>query len=213
MPPIHEPAYPAARAAAGSLQAFFARLIAGAADRGESDLAPLPDAGAMEAIIDAAFWASLRREEGHSPRISLAYLAPAQAGAPLRFERPLPLDAAALTRLAPAVVQPGIHLGVWADAGEDLRVWGATRGIPAASFVLEVVEPGLLVVKHRRGQGYGKFGNVAVLEGDRLRLVDEAAASLPDCPGLLATLLGFDSPAAWGESVNVLVQIAAAMRT
>ncbi len=208
------PAYPAARSAAATLEAAFTRLLAAAAARGERDLATVPDTRAIEAIIDAGFWASLRREEGRSPRISLAYLAPEQAGAPLRFARPLSLDAAALTRLAPAVVQPGIHLGVWAEKpGGELRVWGATRGIPAACFVLEVVEPGLLVVKHRRAQPYGKYGNVAVLEGDRLRLVDEAGASLPDCPDLLASLLGFDKPAAWGDSVNILVQIAAAMRS
>ena len=208
------PAYPAARSAAGPLEAYFARLVAGASARGEHELAPVPPARVIETIIDAAFWASLRREEGNSPRISLAYLAPAVAGAPLRFARPLPLDAAALTRLAPAVVQPGIHLGVWEEeGGGDLRVWGATRGIPGATFVLEVVQPGLLVVKHRRAQPFGKFGNVAVLEGDRVRLVDEAAASLPDCPELLASLLGFNTPAGWGDSVNILVQVAAAMRS
>ena len=34
---------------------------------------------AIEAITDAAFWASLRREEGYSPKISLAFLPPEQA--------------------------------------------------------------------------------------------------------------------------------------
>jgi len=51
-----------------------------------------------------------------------------------------------------------------------------------------------------------------VLEGDRLMLIDEKASSLPDCPPLLASLLGFDAPASWAESVNVLVQLAASMR-
>ena len=37
-----------------------------------------PDADTIEAIIDAAFWASLRREESYVPKISLA-LAPAGA--------------------------------------------------------------------------------------------------------------------------------------
>jgi hypothetical protein len=42
--------------------------------------------------------------------------------------------------------------------------------------------------------------------------VDEHASSLPDCPSLLASMLGFDSPASWGDSVNVLVQLAVSMR-
>ena len=33
----------------------------------------------IEALIDAAFWASLRRQEGYMPRLSLAILDPAQA--------------------------------------------------------------------------------------------------------------------------------------
>jgi hypothetical protein len=47
-------------------------------DAGDDTLASLPPAPAredVEAIVDVAFWASLRREEGRSPRISLAEVA------------------------------------------------------------------------------------------------------------------------------------------
>jgi hypothetical protein len=162
-------------------------------------------------MIDVAFWASLRREEGYSPRISLVFLPPEVAGQPLVFEHRLPLAPAALSRLAPAVERPGIHLGVWRDDGE-LYVWGTTRTIPRFTFVLEVIQPGLLVVKYRRSEEFAKFGNVAVLEGDDVRVVDEHGASLPDCPELLMSLLGFDSPASWVASSNVLVQLAVSMR-
>jgi len=80
---------------------------------------------------------------------------------------------------------------------------------------VEVAAPGLLVVKHHRGGEAGKFVNVAVLEGDRVKVVDESASSLPDCPPLLTSLLGFDSPASWvaaPDSVNILVQLAVSMR-
>ncbi len=204
------PAYPAARAAAPAVETFFRRHLEEEAGRGERELAPPPDAAAVEAMIDAAFWASLRREEGSAPRISLAFLPP-DGNHPLMFAHPLPLDPDRLTKLAPAVEHPGIHLGVW--RGEDgLGVWGATPLIPNGCFVVEVVRPGLLVVKHRRAEPSAKFGNVAVLEGDRVRFVDEGGASLPDCPELLESLLGFDAPAAWGESSNVLVRLAVAMR-
>ncbi len=71
------------------------------------------------------------------------------------------------------------------------------------------------MVKHHRGDESGKFVNVAVLEGDQIKVVDERASSLPDCPPLLTSLLGFDSPASWSkriDSVNVLVQLAVSMR-
>ena len=206
-----KPTYQAARAVAATVETHFARHLAAARQRGEQELAPEPDAQTIEAIIDATFWASLRREEGHVPKISLAFLPPEQAEQPLIFEQRLPLAASILTKLAPAVERPGIHLGVWCER-DELHVWGATRAIPSFCFVLEVVEPGLLVIKHRRSDGFGKFANVAVLKGDQVKVVDEQGASLPDCPALVTSLLGFSLPSSWNDSVNVLVQLAASMR-
>jgi hypothetical protein len=208
-----ELAYPAARTVAATVQAYFARQLAAASRHGPKKLAPQPDASAIETIIDAAFWASLRREEGYSPKISLAFLPPEQAGEPLRFERQLPLTPQVLTRLAPAVERPGIHLGVWRTGGEgeELRIWGTTRAIPKLCFVLEVIEPGLLVIKYRRGQDTGKYVNVVVLKGDQIKVVEEQGATLPDCPDLLTSLLDFGSTART-DSVNVLVQLAVSMR-
>jgi hypothetical protein len=206
-----EPTYQAARAVAATVEAHFARHLVEARRRGERELAHAPDARAIETIIDASFWASFRPEEGRFPKISLAFLPPEQAGQPLMLEDRLPLTPAVLTKLAPAVERPGIHLGVWGDA-DDLYVWGATRTIPSLGFVLEDVEPGQLVIKHRRIDGFGKFANVAVLKGEQVKIVDELGASLPDCPDLLATLRPFTAPATWDDSVNVLVQLAASMR-
>jgi hypothetical protein len=206
-----EPAYGAARAVATTVQSHLARHRQAAREHGQSGLAPQPDTQAIEEIIDAAFWASLRREEGYAPKISLAFLPPEQAGQPLVFEHRLKLDAGTLTRLAPAVERPGIHLGVW-RYGDELAMWGTTRTIPGLCFVLEVVQPGLLVIKYRRGQESGKFVNIGVLEGDQIKVVDEHGTSLPDCPELLKSLLSFDSPGSWAESVNVLVQLAVSMR-
>ena len=185
--------YPAARQVAPRIHDYFADHLETARQRGVVPEAFLPDVAAIEEIIDAAFWASLRREENYVPRISLAFLPPDYTAHTLRFEHSLPLSATALTRVSPAVERSGIHLGVWRDQGE-LRVWGATRAVPALCFVLEVSAPGLLVVKHHRGNDTGKFVNVAVLEGDQIKVVDERATSLPDCPHLLTSLLGFDSP-------------------
>ena len=206
-----EPAYPAARWVAATALAHLARHIRGALRQGQQNLAPEPDAKTIEAIIDAAFWASLRREEGYSPKISLALLSPEQAGQALLFEKRLALTPSSLSRLAPAVERPGIHLGVWRDR-DELLMWGTTRTIPGFCFVLEVIEPGLLVIKYRRGQDTGKFVNVVVLKGDQIKVVDEQGTSLPDCPALLTPMLGFGSPSSGGDSVNVLVQLAVSMR-
>jgi hypothetical protein len=170
-----------------------------------------PEDDALEALIDVAFWTSLRREEGYVPIISLALLDPEDAPSALRFAVPLTLNPATLAKVAPAVERPGIHLGVSRIDG-DLSVWGATRVLPAFCLVLEVAAPGLLVIKQHRGGEHTKFANIAVLEADQIKIVDERASSLPECPSLLSSLLGFDTPASWSDSVNVLVQLSVSMR-
>jgi sensor domain DACNV-containing protein len=191
----------------------------------------LPDARAIELIVDAAFWASLRREEGYIPKISLAFLRPMNEIHPLIFAKPLPLEPSALTRLAAAVERPGIHLGVWpAKVGSQsdptsqhwpggppsrtapLMVWGTTHMVPPFCFVVEVIAPGLLVLKHRPRHESRKFVNVAVLEGDRIKIVDERASQIVDCPTLLTSMLGFDASVLSNEALNVQVQLALSMR-
>jgi hypothetical protein len=198
-----EPGYPAARAVAARVQAHFSRHL------GAASPYP-PDLSDIEAIVDAAFWASLRREEGYVPKISLVLVPPERVSQPLLFAHHLTLHPTSLTKVAPAVERRGIHLGVWREDGE-LRVWGTTRMIPSYCFVLEVSAPGLLVVKHHRGEG-GKFVNVAVLEGDQIKMIDEYASQVPDCPAMLTSLLGFDAPGTRTGPVNVLVDLSVSMR-
>jgi len=204
-------AYPARRAVAERVRECFARHVQVAAGGPGAAEPPLPDTAAIEALIDVGFWTSLRREEGYVPIVSLALIAPGETPHPLLFAQPLPLSPSALAKVAPAVERPGIHLGV-VRQGDDFVVWGATRILPPYSLVLEVAGPGLLVVKQRRGGEQTKFANIAVLEADQVKIVDEDASSLPDCPSLLSSLLGFDAPASWSDSVNVLVQLAVSMR-
>jgi hypothetical protein len=221
-PGMDEPRYPGAHDVAARLHAYFVRHIDAARSGGDPDLAPVPDVRSIEALVDVAFWASLRREEGQSPTISLVLLPSAQGGLSLTFEHPLPLRPDGLTRLAPAVARPGIHLGVWSahDGGSPgtanggaggLAIWGATRVIPPFSLVVEVVAPGTLVVKHRRTTDGVKFVNVLVVEGDRVKVIDERGASTPDCPAVVASLLGFDPTDFWTRA-HVLPELAISMR-
>ena len=204
-------AYPAARTVAPKVHEHFARHVDEARQRGEANLAAVPDIATVETLIEAAFWSSLRREENYIPRISLAFVSPGQSANPMLFENNLPLEPAKLTKVSPAVERAGIHLGVWHD-GDGLSVWGTTRSIPTFCIVVEVAAPGLLVVKHHRGEESGKFVNVAVIEGDQVKIVNEGASRLPDCPALLTSLLGFDAPGSSDDSVNVLIQLAVSMR-
>ncbi|GAB3317245.1 diadenylate cyclase [Larkinella ripae] len=203
--------YQAARAVAGTIENYFAHHFATATLNGEPEAGHQPHAPVIEAVIDTAFWASLQHEEGNSPNVSLALLPPDQAGQPLLFGHRLRFTPATLTKLAPAVERPGIHLGVWYE-DDMLYIWGTTREIPGNCFVLEVIEPGLLVIKHRRLDGFGKFVNVAILKGDQVKIVDESAAGTPDCPFVLTSMLGFTLPSFWNDSMNVLVQLAVSMR-
>ena len=224
---MNQPAYTVARTVAPTvaehLRLHRAALPPSAADRLPMEL--LPTAEHIEALVDAAFWASVRREEGYVPKISLAFLRPLPDVWPLMFATPLPLEPSALTRLAAAVEQPGIHLGVWPayaagssdgaasarQAGDDsLVVWGTTHYIPPFCFVVEVVGPGLLVLKHRPRHESRKFVNLAVLEGDRIKIIDERASLIADCPALLTSMLGFDYAELSDDALNVQVQLAVA---
>ena len=226
---MNQPAYAVARTVAPTV-AEHLRLHRAALPPSPVDQLPLellPTADQIEALVDTAFWASVRREEGYVPKISLAFLRPLPDVWPLTFATPLPLEPSALTRLAAAVEQPGIHLGVWpasaanslGDAASsrqpgdgDLAVWGTTYHIPPFCFVVEVVGPGLLVLKHRPRHESRKFVNLAVLEGDRIKIIDERASLIADCPALLTSMLGFDYSELSDDVLNVQVQLALAMR-
>src|SRR6478609_9490644 len=94
---IAAPSYPAARIVANRLEARIAPALHKIGD------APKPDARTIDEIITTAFWPSLRREEGHAPRISIAFLPPEQSLRPIKFNPRVPLEAEMLARIAPAV--------------------------------------------------------------------------------------------------------------
>src|SRR5438477_9134075 len=201
---MHRLDYPTAHTVSHTIAEHFRREVQAAGIK-----ADIPAAATIERIINAVFWASLRREEGRAPTISVAHVPP--AGTARLVEHRLPLAPATLWKLAPAVERPGIHLGVWDNGtGGGLAVWGATRVLPPLCFVLEVIEPGLLVIKHRRADPDGKFANVAVLEGDQVKIVDAEGTLASECPDFVSTLLGFD-PAS-GSADNVLLPLALSMR-
>jgi hypothetical protein len=207
----YKPTYGAAKTVATKIEQHFIKLHSNAAAQGEVDLATQPGKNTIEALIDVAFWSSLRKEEGHSPRISIAFLPPSQTSKPLKFAKPLPLNANTLTKIAPGIERSGIHLGVWEENGE-LYIWGTTLNIPNFCFVVDVSEPGLIVIKHRRIYGIGKYTNVAVLKGEQIRIVDDTSCSNRDCPPILKALLDLTVLASWNDPINILIQFSVSMR-
>lgn len=208
---MEQTSFHTAKRVAKAVADHFEHHITAARDMGMDDFLEQPNINTIEAIITAGFWSSLRREEGRSPKISIAFLPPEKCENPLLFGQRLHLNPKVLTKIAPGVERSGIHLGVWYD-GDELYLWGTTRSVPPFCFILEVVEPGLLVVKHRRFQGFGKFVNVAIIDGDRVKIVLEETTTIPDCPDLLTNMMGLTSSATWNTSINVLVQLAVSMR-
>jgi hypothetical protein len=207
---VIQPTYTAAQPAADRIY----RLSTSHSARHRSSsphTATLPDTSTLAALIDAAFWTSLRREEGYIPRISLAFVAPAQVGDAVSFATSFSLGPKDLTKVAPAVERTGLHLGVWPQQ-DELRVWGITRNLPPFSLVLEVVLPGLLVVKQSPSEESGKFINIAMLQGDEIKIIDPQAEISPGYPSLLASLLRSESQYTTGSAVNILLQLAVSMR-
>src|SRR5690349_21763283 len=128
------PAYSTARQVAELIRPRLEHHIK--SEQAIADQSPMlsPSIADIEGMIDAAFWASLRREEGYVPKISAAFLSPEATHDPLRFEQPVPFTPDALARLAPAVERAGVHLGVW-RRDNVLQVWGTTTTIPKYCFV------------------------------------------------------------------------------
>lgn len=119
-------AYPRGRLAAQKAYEYFSRYREQLPDTRRECIAPVPSADVIEAVIDAAFWASLRREEGYMPRLSLAILDPQQARQPLLFENGLPLTPDSLAKVSPAVVRPCLHIAV-SRCRDELCVWRTVR--------------------------------------------------------------------------------------
>jgi hypothetical protein len=74
-----EPVYAVARTIAPLVATHLAQhrvTVDGSASTVATADVPVPDASVVGALVDAAFWASLRREEGYVPTISLAFLPP-----------------------------------------------------------------------------------------------------------------------------------------
>jgi len=63
-------------------------------------------------------------------------------------------------------------------------------------------------VKQSPSEEFGKFINIAVLQGDEIKIINREAAINPAYPTLLPSLLRLESQFTAGSEVNVLLQLA-----
>jgi hypothetical protein len=205
--PGHRPGRVVAENAARRVHEYFARHWQHIRETSHVTPASMTSAEVIEAVIDAAFRTSLRREEGYIPRLSFAIVAPVETVNPLVFEEALPMNPGTLARVSPAVARSRLQVAVW-PFGDELLAWGTVRSIPLACCVIEVVAPGMLVIKHGPSEPSRKFVNVAVLEGDQIKMVGDRAAVTIECSGLVSSVLG-STPGS--DAVDVLEELAVSM--
>ena len=204
--------YAAAPLAAAKLETHFARCFSESPAPSTDQPAAIPDKQTIETIINTAFWTSLQREEGYSPRISLAYLPPDQSARTMKFAEPLQFDPRTLTKLSPAIKPLGGYLGVWRNRQNRLCIWGTIRILPPNCFALEILEPALLVVKQKRGTNPDKLTNILILAGEQIKEIDESQTNSSDYPKILSAMLSSGKADSHEAQISVPLQMAAAMR-
>ena len=204
--------YAAAPLVAVKLEAHFAKFACESFALPTDQQAVIPDKQTIETIVNTAFWTSLQREEGYSPRLSLAYLSPDQAVRTMKFEEPLPFNPSTITKLSPAIQPLGGYLGIWRNRQNDLCVWGTIRILPQNCFVLEILEPALLVVKQNRGTASDKLTNILILSGEQIKEIDESETSTSNYPKILSAMFSFGAANSTETQINAPIQLAAAMR-
>ena len=203
--------YAAAPLVAAKLEAHFAKYSRESLSPTDQPEA-IPDKQTIETIINTAFWTSLQREEGYTPKISLAYLSPDQPARTMMFEEPLRFDPQTLTKLSPAIKSLGVCLGIWRNRQNQLSVWGTIGILPQNCFVVEVLEPALLVVKQNRGIASGTLTNILILSGEQIKEIDESESNSSNYPEILSAMLSFGTVNSVEAQINVPIQLAAAMR-
>lgn len=114
----------------------------------------------LSVLIETAFWASLRSNEGRTTRVCVTVAAPENFHDAVAFATPVAYDESEIAKLAPAVPRGGCLALSGASGG--LSIWGFGRSRPGTwvdTVTIEVSEPGTVRV------GVGPFQPFAVLNG------------------------------------------------
>jgi len=130
----------------------------------------------ISVLIETAFWASLRSDEGRATRVLIGVGSPREnfPGA-VAFATPAPYDESQVAKLAPAVPLGGCLLVSSIDGG--LQIWGFGDRRPETWFytiTIDIRETGTVHV------GVGPFQPFAVLNGRSNPVFASTPIHLPD---------------------------------
>ena len=78
----------------------------------------------LTTLINVAFWASFKKEEGRSVTIAVQYAPPDKAHRPFLLQHPLPYTDENLIRISPVLQRSTVECGVWKDDNDQLVIWG-----------------------------------------------------------------------------------------
>src|SRR2546426_9056075 len=78
----------------------------------------------LTTLINVAFWASFRKDEGRSVTIAVQYAPPDKAYRPFLLKHPLPYTDENLIRISPVLQWSTVECGVWKDDNDQLVIWG-----------------------------------------------------------------------------------------
>jgi hypothetical protein len=128
----------------------------------------------LSTLIEIAFWASLKGNEGRTTRVRLTVIAPEHIprGATV-FATPVAYEESTIVKLSPAVPLD-CSLGVVVES-KSLKIWGFADRVAIRSFdtiAIEITEPGTVRVD------VGVFRPYAVLDGQANEVIEAAGSNL-----------------------------------
>ena len=131
----------------------------------------------LTTLINVAFWASFKKEEGRSVTIAVQYAPPDKADSPFLFQHPLPYTDEHLSRISPVLQGSTVECGVWKDDTDQLVMWGLQTG----GFNTEDGHP-LRISSREPGKLKLAFGRLNIIvTGTRILFLDNdfLSAHLP----------------------------------
>jgi sensor domain DACNV-containing protein len=143
----------------------------------ETTLVFLVSVDDLTALINVAFWASFKKEEGRSATIALQYAPPDKADRPFLLQHPLPYSDENLSRISPVLQGSHVECGVWKDDTDQLVIWGLNTN----GFTTEDCRP-LRIYSREPGKLKVSFGSLNIIvTGTRILLLDNdfLSANLP----------------------------------
>lgn len=173
----------------------------------------VPTQEQLTTLVETAFWASLRREEGRTLRFTLAYnQRPSSHLFSLVLSEPVPFDTAHLVKIAPASGNASIGVTSSPQSGR-LEICELTES-PLSPVRVKALDPGQLIVSFS-----GK--NIAVISGDQPTFIKNELLNLSsnlwrvfaeDSTDMEVFARGMEHFALGDERVSAVLTVARQMR-